>query len=103
MTNPPLSSEPGSRPARRFFTRLLPMLSPLAILPLAGAGGSGTSSLGLFENHGDIGEVQANLAAPRRIGLEKQGDTVFMSAAGKGQELRPTGGSFRIKLHAPFY
>jgi len=180
------------------------MLSPLAILPLAGAGGSGTSSLGLFENHGDIGEVrhagsvqydpaqgsylvagggenmwfvkdafhfvwrqvsgdvslaadvrwigtggnphrkagllirqsldpdsayvdavvhgnglasiqyresrgdvvhevQANLAAPRRIGLEKQGDTVFMSAAGKGQELQPTGGSFRIKLHAPFY
>jgi Tol biopolymer transport system component len=198
------SLEPGSSPASRFFTRLLPLISSLAILAPAGAIGAENQSPGVFEGHGDIGEVlhpgavtydpakasylvagggenmwstkdafhfawkrvsgdvfaaadvrwfssggnphrkaglviresldpdsayvdavvhgdglasiqyrefqgdvvheiQANLLAPRRIGLEKQGDTVFMLAAEEGKELQLTGGAFRIKLHAPFY
>ncbi|HUJ44932.1 MAG TPA: biopolymer transporter TolR [Opitutaceae bacterium] len=66
--------------------------------------GNGLTSIQCREARGDVThEVQANLSAPRRIGLEKQGDYVFMSAAGDDAALRTTGGSFRLKLHEPFY
>jgi Tol biopolymer transport system component len=192
------------RPAMRSFTRLLPVLFSLSTGPLIGASTSKDSMLGLFENHGDIGdvylagsveydpvhesylvtgggenmwsgkdgfhfvwkrvsgdvslaadirwigtggnahrkagliirqsldadspyvdavihgdgltsiqyrdvpgdvthEIQANITAPGRIRLEKQGDYVFMSAAREGEALDTTGGSFRIKLHESFY
>lgn len=48
-------------------------------------------------------EVQANISGPRRIRLEKRGNYVSMSIANAGEELRPTGGSFRLDLREPFY
>ena len=66
--------------------------------------GSGLTSIQYREAPGDVThEVQANLSAPRRICLQKQGDYIFMSAAKEGETLQNTGGSFRIKLHEPFY
>ncbi|HUL53379.1 MAG TPA: TolB family protein [Opitutaceae bacterium] len=66
--------------------------------------GNGLTSIQWREARGDVThEVQANLSAPRRIGLEKQGDTVFMLAGGDGAPLQTTGGSFRLKLTEPFY
>lgn len=66
--------------------------------------GDGLASIQYREVPGDIThEVQANIIAPRRIGLQKQGDYLFMSAAREGDAVHVTGGSFRIKLHEPFY
>jgi dipeptidyl aminopeptidase/acylaminoacyl peptidase len=66
--------------------------------------GSGLTSIQFRQSRGDVThEVQANLLAPRRIRLEKQGDTVFMSASEEGKGVHTTGGSCRIKLQSPFY
>ena len=66
--------------------------------------GNGLTSIQYREATGDVThEVQANITAPQRIGLQKQGDYVFLSAAREGGALQTTGGSFRIKLHEPFY
>jgi hypothetical protein len=66
--------------------------------------GDGLTSLQCREAQADAThEVQANLAAPGRIGLEKQGDYVFMSAGAAGEALHTTGGSFRVKFREPFY
>ncbi len=57
--------------------------------------GDGLTSIQFRESRGDVThEVQANVSAPRRIRLEKQGDTVFMA---------PAGGACRIKFQPPFY
>jgi TolB protein len=52
---------------------------------------------------GPTREIQSNVAAPRRIQIEKQGEYVFMSIAREGEPLQSAGGSFRIKLSEPFY
>jgi TolB protein len=66
--------------------------------------GDGLTSIQCRETPGDAThEVQANLTAPRRIQLEKQGDYVFLSAAREGEAIHTTGGSFRIRFHEPFY
>jgi TolB protein len=52
---------------------------------------------------GPTREIQSNVAAPKRIRIEKRGDYVSMSVAGEGQALRPAGGSFRIQFKEPFY
>ena len=48
-------------------------------------------------------EIQANVTAPTRVKIEKEGDYVFMSVAENNGELHPAGGSFRIKIDEPFY
>ena len=66
--------------------------------------GDGLTSLQYREvTGGPTREIQSNVAAPRRIRLEKEGDYVFMSVAREGETLRPAGGSFKLKLSEPFY
>ena len=55
------------------------------------------------EKGGTTHEVQANITAPRRLRLEKRGDTFYMLVAGEGEQLRLGGGSKRIQLKEPFY
>jgi len=55
------------------------------------------------EKGGPTREIQSNVSAPHRIRIEKEGDYVFMSVAQEGEDLRPAGGSFRIRLEEPFY
>ena len=52
---------------------------------------------------GPTREVQSNVKKPARLRLEKEGDYVFMSIAGEGEQLHSSGGSFRIKLTEPYY
>ena len=66
--------------------------------------GDGLASLQYREvKGGPTREIQANIAMPRKIRIEKEGDTVFMSVARDGEALHPAGGSFKIKLSEPFY
>jgi TolB protein len=65
--------------------------------------GDGLTSLQYREvKGGPTREIQANIKAPGRIRIEKEGDYVFMSVAGANEALRSGGGSFRIKLSEPF-
>ena len=48
-------------------------------------------------------EIQTSVSAPTRLRIEKRGQYVSMSIAGKGEALHPAGGSFRLELKAPFY
>ena len=66
--------------------------------------GDGLASLQYREvKGGPTREIQANVAAPRQIRIEKEGDYIFMSIARQGEAFQPAGGSFRIKLNEPFY
>lgn len=65
--------------------------------------GDGLTSIQYREVKGGLTrEVRANLKAPRRIRIEKEGAYVFLSVAAEGQPLRSAGGSFRIQLVEPF-
>lgn len=48
-------------------------------------------------------EVQSNVSAPKRLSISKRGNYFYMSVAGEGGELHPSGGSVRIPMEAPFY
>lgn len=66
--------------------------------------GVGLTSIQAREEKGAIThEVQANINGPKRLRLEKRGDTFYMLVAGEGEQLRLGGGSKRIELKEPFY
>jgi TolB protein len=66
--------------------------------------GSGLTSLQYRqEQDGLTREIQSNFSAPLKICIEKEGDYVFMSVAGKNEKLHSVGGSFKIKFEEPFY
>ncbi len=55
------------------------------------------------EKGGNTHEVQANITGPKRLRLEKRGDTFYMLVAGEGEQLRLGGGSKKIAFKEPFY
>jgi TolB protein len=66
--------------------------------------GDGLTSIQYREARGEITrEVQANISAPRRVRLEKEGDYVSMSVAFAGGELQSSGGTFKLPFEEPFY
>jgi len=66
--------------------------------------GDGLASLQYREaTGGPTREIQANVKAPRRLRIEKEGDYVSMSIAGDNEALHAAGGSFRLKFRAPFF
>jgi Tol biopolymer transport system component len=66
--------------------------------------GDGLTSLQYRETKGGpTREIQSNVKGPSRLQIEKRGDYVWMSIAKAGEPLQSAGGSFRIKLNAPFY
>ncbi len=66
--------------------------------------GDGLTSIQCRDTKGGITtEVQSNVAAPRRVRIEKQGDYVFISVAREGETLRHSGGSFKLQLTEPFF
>jgi TolB protein len=50
-------------------------------------------------------DIELNLAtpAPKRLRLEKRGDSFSMLVAGAGEELHPSGAAVRVAITAPFY
>ena len=68
----------------------------------AAAHGDGTFSLqGREEAGAATHEVQANAPRPTRLKLEKSGDYFYMSYAGEGETLKPSGGAVRVVLKDP--
>jgi hypothetical protein len=66
--------------------------------------GNGLTSLQFRETAGgNTHEIQANVTAPRRLRLTRQGKYVYMSGAMAGDELHPAGGAMRIEIQDPFY
>jgi TolB protein len=66
--------------------------------------GDGLTSIQCRETKGgNTTEVQSGVSAPHRVGIEKQGDYVFISVAREGETLHTSGGSFKLKLTEPFY
>ena len=48
-------------------------------------------------------EVQSNIAAPRRLRIEKRGDHIYMFLAPKDRPMEFSGASVQVKLEDPFY
>jgi TolB protein len=66
--------------------------------------GDGLTSLQFRETQGGTTkEIQSNVAAPRRVRLDKIGDAVYLSVASGGEEPHPSGASFTLHLADPFY
>jgi hypothetical protein len=66
--------------------------------------GDGLTSLQFRDGAGaDTREVQANVAAPRRVRLEKRGDFFYAFVAGKDGQLHPAGASTKLTLNGTFY
>ena len=66
--------------------------------------GDGLASIQFRQHPGETThEMRAQLKAPRRLGLRKDGDTIVMLAGDGGNGLQPTGGAVRIAFKAPFY
>ncbi|MBO0799051.1 MAG: hypothetical protein J2P31_09535, partial [Blastocatellia bacterium] len=94
----------GGNPHRKACLIIRQSLDQDSVYADAALHGEGLTSLQYREvKGGPTREIQANVSAPRRIRIEKQGDYVFMSIAREGEPLQSAGGSFRIKLTEPFY
>ncbi|HEX2851605.1 MAG TPA: biopolymer transporter TolR [Opitutaceae bacterium] len=66
--------------------------------------GDGLTSLQFRDAKGGVTrEVQTNRSSPRRLRLEKIGDTVYLSLAGADGELAPSGCSVRVPFTGEFY
>ena len=66
--------------------------------------GDGLTSLQYRDGQGQTTrEVQCNVAAPRRLRLEKRGNYVSMSIARGAEDLHPSGGAARLVLEDPYY
>ena len=65
---------------------------------------NGLTCLQLREEKGaTTGEIQSSSSAPARLGLQKRGDYIVLTAAAAGEALKPTGAAFRLRLQDQFY
>ncbi len=66
--------------------------------------GNGLTCLQFREEKEAItGEVEASATAPGRLGIEKRGDYVTLSAGGAGEALRPSGAAIGLRMEDPYY
>ncbi len=94
----------GGNPHRKACLLIRQTLDPDSPIADAVLHGDGLTSLQYRESPGGpTREIQSNIAAPRRLRLEKRGDYVSMSVAAENEGLRPAGGTFRIQFKEPFY
>ncbi len=65
--------------------------------------GDGLTSIQYREIEGGLTrEVQSNVSGPRRVRIEKEGDYYSMSVAYGDEELKSSGGTFRLSMKEPF-
>jgi hypothetical protein len=94
----------GGNPHRKACLLIRQSLDPDSPYADAALHGNGLASLQYREEKGGpTREIQSNMAAPKRIRIEKEGDYGFMSIALENEALRAAGGSFKIRLSSPFY
>ncbi len=48
-------------------------------------------------------EVQSSISGPRRVSIEKRGDSFYIWVAGEGEDLHFSGGSMRVPMEGSFY
>jgi hypothetical protein len=66
--------------------------------------GDGLTSLQFREAQGGpTAEIQSMTAMPESVRLDKIGDFVYLSVAGPGEPLHPSGASIRLHFAEPFY
>jgi hypothetical protein len=66
--------------------------------------GDGLTSLQYRDKQGAVThEIEANVSAPARLRIEKQGDRFYLWIASENEDLQFAGGSVRVEIHAPFY
>ena len=93
----------GGNPHRKAALLIRQGLEPDAAYADAVVHGDGLTSLQYREERGgETREIQSNLKGPRRLRIEKEGDSLYLSVAAEGEPLRPAGGSFRIRFTEPF-
>jgi TolB protein len=94
----------GGDPHRKGCLLVRQTLEPDSPYADAALHGDGLTSLQYRESKGArTYEIQANASGPKRLRIEKRGKYVSMSIAKAGEELHPSGGTFRLILEEPFY
>jgi TolB protein len=94
----------GGNPHRKACLLIRQSLDPDSKYVDVALHGVGLTSLQYRETAGGTThEIQSNVSAPARAGLEKHGDYVSMSVAPAGEALRPSGAMYRIQFKEPFY
>ena len=94
----------GVNPHRKACLLIRQNLEPGSVYADAALHGNGLTSLQFRQQQDYLTrEIQSNVSAPVKLSIEKQGDYIFMSVAGKNEKLHPAGGSFKIKFEDPFY
>jgi TolB protein len=94
---------PGADPHRKAGLMIRENLTPGSPFADVMLHGSGLASLQYRDvQDGPVFEVMSNVPWPRRIELEREGDYVYMSAAGPDGVLRHAGGGYRMHLVGPY-
>ena len=66
--------------------------------------GEGLTSLQYRDTKGGTThEVQSNVSGPKRVRLDRRGDTITASVSDAAGKLVPSGGSVKLSLTGPFY
>src|SRR5262245_54519385 len=95
---------PGKEAHRKACLLIRESLDADAAYVDAALHGDGLTSLQFRETKGAAThEVQANVAAPGRLRLEKRGQYVLLYLEAKGQPLRFSGAAVRLTFAGPFY
>ncbi len=94
----------GTDPHRKACLVIRQDLDPASVYADLAVHGDGLTSLQFRETKGGTThEVQANVTAPKRVRIEKEGDYISMSVADDSGELTAAGGSVRLPFSEPFY
>jgi len=93
----------GGNPHRKAVLMVRQSLDADAVYLDVALHGNGLTSLQYRDAKGAAThEIQASVSAPRRLRIDKRGDTFYM-LLGEGTELHLAAGSPRIRLTEPFY
>ncbi len=94
----------GGNAHRKAVLMVRQTLDPDSAYADAALHGDGLASLQFRTSAGDVThEVQTVVAAPRRLSLEKSGDTLYLLAAGADGILHPTGCSVKLPFKGAYY
>ncbi|RPH99044.1 MAG: hypothetical protein EHM72_12265 [Calditrichaeota bacterium] len=94
----------GVEPHRKACLIFRQSLEPGSAYADVAVHGDGLTSLQYREAMGaDTREVQANVVAPRRVQIEKEGDYLFLSVSYADGELKSSGASCKLPFGEPFY
>ena len=94
----------GSDPHRKAGLMIRLNLSPGSPYADVMVHGNGLVSLQWRDvQDGPTHQIEANVAAPRRVRLEREGDYVYFSVAGADGVLRHAGGNMRIRIAGSYH